>query len=191
MGGKSKDLTGKRFGRIVVLKKMCERKNKYHVYLCECDCGRKVYRSTTDLMRTLKRSGVYSCGHCTYSNSILGIKGVCLSASKRFESYVYYQGKTYYLGSKDDLFAALELRNQAQAHIDFEDFPEWLEKYKQEVDDRKHGNNIEKRPEESDKEFVIRAREMGMTFQSIADKIGVTRQRVHQIYKKETKEMTR
>jgi hypothetical protein len=36
----TKDLTGKRFGRLIVIKDTGERKNNYINWMCKCDCGK-------------------------------------------------------------------------------------------------------------------------------------------------------
>lgn len=52
------DLTGKRFGRLVVVEKTDQREKKYIVWRCRCDCGNEVLAST----RSLKRGTVKNCG---------------------------------------------------------------------------------------------------------------------------------
>lgn len=52
------DLTGKRFGKLVVIKKLEERENNYCVWLCRCDCGNTVKVNT----RHLKYGTVTNCG---------------------------------------------------------------------------------------------------------------------------------
>lgn len=52
------DLTGMRFGRLLALSEMEERRNGRIVYLCKCDCGR--YKEA--LAKTLKNGGTRSCG---------------------------------------------------------------------------------------------------------------------------------
>lgn len=49
MSNKSKDLTGKRFGDLVVLGKAEEIRNRYYTWLCRCDCGNEVIFNTRDL----------------------------------------------------------------------------------------------------------------------------------------------
>ena len=53
-----KDLTGQRFGRLIALKPMEERKNGYIVWECRCDCG-----NTSQIRGSSLLSGaVLSCG---------------------------------------------------------------------------------------------------------------------------------
>ena len=42
MGSKPKDLTGRRFGRLVVIKDSGERANRRVKWLCRCDCGNEI-----------------------------------------------------------------------------------------------------------------------------------------------------
>ena len=48
-GPKIKDLTGQRFGRLVALKPMKERKSAYVMWECQCDCGNKVQARSSSL----------------------------------------------------------------------------------------------------------------------------------------------
>lgn len=53
-----KDLTGRRFGQLVVLEKTQRRENCYVVWLCRCDCGNMIPVST----KKLTRGSVKDCG---------------------------------------------------------------------------------------------------------------------------------
>lgn len=55
--GKKIDLTGQRFGRLVVLRE-AGRKNAHVAWKCKCDCGNTVISNGTEL----KRGNVQSCG---------------------------------------------------------------------------------------------------------------------------------
>lgn len=54
-----KDITGKKFGRLLVLKKVNKTDKQYHLFwLCKCDCGKsKVIRGDS-----LKNGAIRSCG---------------------------------------------------------------------------------------------------------------------------------
>ena len=53
-----KDLTGRKFGRLTVLKLLPERKNGQPVWLCRCECGK-----TAEVRRSSLTSGqTRSCG---------------------------------------------------------------------------------------------------------------------------------
>jgi len=53
----AKDLTGKRFGRLIVIKRL-NRKNHDRLYLCKCDCGNEI----TCLSGGLNKGTTTSCG---------------------------------------------------------------------------------------------------------------------------------
>ena len=61
-----KDLTGKRFGRLFVVKRSeskfygTKKRQKYTMWECECDCGKKIIVSSTHLLR--KNYCTVSCG---------------------------------------------------------------------------------------------------------------------------------
>lgn len=54
------NLIGKRFGRLLVIKKAAVNSKNYIIWECLCDCGNIKYLLTTHLRRTKK--GVKSCG---------------------------------------------------------------------------------------------------------------------------------
>lgn len=58
----AKDLTGKRFGKLVAIRRTDQKDSTNHCWMweCQCDCGNKVLVGTNNLMR--KRGGVRSCG---------------------------------------------------------------------------------------------------------------------------------
>ena len=63
------DLTGQRFGRLVAIKPLSERRRGAIVWVCKCDCGQEVERPTHDL-----RCGhTKSCG-CLFTDMITGGK---------------------------------------------------------------------------------------------------------------------
>lgn len=53
-----KDLTGMRFGKLVVLEETNKRYDKKVIWKCRCDCGNITYANTSQL----KRGGKKSCG---------------------------------------------------------------------------------------------------------------------------------
>lgn len=55
---RGKDLTGKRFGRLVALRPTDEREKKYVVWECQCDCGNKVHVRSG----SLTNGNTQSCG---------------------------------------------------------------------------------------------------------------------------------
>lgn len=61
MNGHVKDLTGKRFGRLIVQHEIKERKNKRVYWHCVCDCGKKVdIQSSSLIMGHTQSCGCYN-----------------------------------------------------------------------------------------------------------------------------------
>lgn len=58
MRGRYEDLTGKRFGRLVVQERSGSSKCHVPVYRCRCDCGNE----TRSLANSLRTGGARSCG---------------------------------------------------------------------------------------------------------------------------------
>ena len=54
------DLTGKRFGKLTVLRKTDGKENRYYTWLCRCDCGNQIIVNT----KRLSRGTIQDCG-CT------------------------------------------------------------------------------------------------------------------------------
>ena len=52
------DLTGKRFGKLTVIKNTGEQQQRYWTWLCRCDCGNEVVVST----KRLNRGNITHCG---------------------------------------------------------------------------------------------------------------------------------
>lgn len=55
---KSKDITGKRFGRLIAIRKIGKDKRNNSIWLCKCDCGGECERTVAELN---KRNN-HSCG---------------------------------------------------------------------------------------------------------------------------------
>lgn len=58
MNGNRKDLTGQRFGRLVVIEPVTTGEYRNSVWLCQCDCGNKKIVPTYKLLN----GRTYSCG---------------------------------------------------------------------------------------------------------------------------------
>ena len=82
MGGKQ-DLTGKRFGKLVVIKEFGRNKWKSVVWLCQCDCGNTNIVATKDL----NAGAVKSCG--------------CGSKNTQFQKKKHFGGNKYDLTSQE------------------------------------------------------------------------------------------
>ena len=104
MHGNSKDLTGKRFGRLVVIAATEERQHRKVVWKCKCDCGNESYANSGALLSGRTRS----CGclmhesrgksrithHKSKSRLYVlynGIKARCLNPNNK--AFKWYGGK--------------------------------------------------------------------------------------------------
>jgi hypothetical protein len=58
------DIVGHRFGKLTVLKDSGQRRAGYILWECQCECGRKVYRTTDQLTYKRFNSGVPQCESC-------------------------------------------------------------------------------------------------------------------------------
>ena len=139
------DLTGKKFGKLTVIS-YCESNKKW---LCQCECGNQCFVSQSNLCRKTK-SATVSCG-CAVSleaaneknfvedtnagnvinntaqkNSKSGVRGVYLQ-NGRYNVWISFQHKRYYLGSTKDLEYAIKLRKEAEKRV-YGDFIEWYQK---------------------------------------------------------------
>lgn len=56
---KKYELTGQRFGKLIVLKQVENDKNNRKQWLCKCDCGKEIIRTTTSLMQNKEKA---NCG---------------------------------------------------------------------------------------------------------------------------------
>lgn len=60
------DRTGKRVGKLVIIKRVGTNANRSALWECKCDCGNSVIVSAKDLSREHKKS----CGKCGYSQQV-------------------------------------------------------------------------------------------------------------------------
>lgn len=81
--GKFEDLTGQRFGRLVVIKRFVNSKNRKTQWLCKCDCGNETIVYSTHL----KRGFSQSCGCFKRDNQIDVIKKIKKRHIKNMEIY--------------------------------------------------------------------------------------------------------
>ena len=130
------DLTGERFGKLVA-EEYAGNSNGYSMWLCGCDCGRKV----TVRSVSLKDGNTRSCG-CLSSEvermpsdavdgtklgnlggtptcqNTSGVRGVSWNRQKgKWEAYIKFQGKKRRLGLFDDIAAAAEARREAEQEL--------------------------------------------------------------------------
>ncbi len=87
--GKIKDLTGQRFGKLIVIKDSGQRKNRQVVWECKCDCGKITYV----VGQALRTGHTKSCGclqaeraSSANSKNLLGQRFGKLLVIKRFGS---------------------------------------------------------------------------------------------------------
>lgn len=134
MNGVFEDLTGRRFGRLVVVKELY-----YGKVLCKCDCGKEVVvtkaylkngntQSCGCLNREISRNqladwskagGKHFIGRLAskkaQSNSKSGIKGVSWDKSRqKWSAEIKIYGTKHFLGRFDTIEKAVEARKQAE-----------------------------------------------------------------------------
>lgn len=63
-----RELTGQRFGHLLVLKRLEEKQDKYYLWLCKCDCGNTTKVDT----RRLVRGTITNCGCIPKKNARRG-----------------------------------------------------------------------------------------------------------------------
>ncbi|WP_294581172.1 AP2 domain-containing protein [uncultured Thomasclavelia sp.] len=151
------DLTGKRFGRLTVIKQNGSHPKEGILWLCKCDCGNTVVVST----QNLNRGGVRSCGclrkemvskrvkkektlkkyqiedtNVSMLNSKLskanktGHKGVWYNKHlDKYEAYITFKKHRYHLGKYKNINDAILAREKAEKML-FDDFLKWYEENK-------------------------------------------------------------
>ncbi len=149
------DLTGKRFGRLTVMRDTGKRLRNSVVWECKCDCGMK----SEVITENLKRGSTKSCGCINSKNgkrvsklgnehnelvnwkentslqllgdkprkdNSSGIRGVSWSSKhKKYEAYITFQRKRHFLGNFENLEDAAKARKEAEEKY----FTPILEKY--------------------------------------------------------------
>lgn len=92
--GKYNDLTGKRFGKLVVVKRVEDyigpSGNRGTQWLCKCDCGNEVVKRGANLCS----GSTKSCG-CGRAENLVGKKYNMLTVIGRDDNKVYSNGHTY------------------------------------------------------------------------------------------------
>lgn len=91
-----KDITGKRFGRLVVIKYK-ETKNNYAMWLCKCDCGNE----TIALSKTLLNGTKNSCGCIHKEQLVKRNKKHNLSKTKLYKRWQTIKRRCYNTNCKD------------------------------------------------------------------------------------------
>lgn len=147
------ELTGQRFGRLVALERLDEKKGSGYLWKCQCDCG----KITKVPANSLAQGGIRSCGcgrvdamkqtieqrgtvadHARLidgtnvdlierkglrRNNTSGYTGV-QAKGDRWIALITFKKKVYYLGTFTKIEDAVEARKQAEERI-FGEFLEW------------------------------------------------------------------
>jgi len=137
------DLTGKKIGKLTVIKRSGTNKNGSALWLCQCECGNTIETNAT----TLRRGEAMSCGKCIKNDQIkharedlmtnktidgvqvplltkkvrrdsgTGYKGVhrrVRRGKEKFEVSITVKGKRKYVGTYDKLEDAIKARKHAE-----------------------------------------------------------------------------
>lgn len=151
-----KDITGQKFGRLLVLEKIGFSENPRRViWRCKCDCGNICEVTSNLLLDNKKRScgclraennrkrigaahakiGEYNIQNTNIikinqkksKNNKSGKRGVCYDKSAgRYKAYISFQKKRYNLGSFSDFISAAKARDEAENRI-YGDFLKWYQ----------------------------------------------------------------
>lgn len=142
-------LQGRRFGRLTVLSFDGNRGGKYY-WRCQCDCGREAVVAQTNLLRGRTKScGCLQAGTLTENRKLVdgtsvallektpgrlvrsntsGHNGVYFNRrSEKWAAQIGFKGKTYYLGSFENIEDAVAARQEAEKRI-YGGFLEWYYK---------------------------------------------------------------
>lgn len=90
----TKDILGKRFGKLTVIEKTDKRKNSYIIWKCRCDCGNICYKDSY----CLNNDKTHSCG-CLNSKgealikNILDDNNICYNQQYTFPDLISENGK--------------------------------------------------------------------------------------------------
>lgn len=147
------DLTGRRYGRLVVLSQTTKRSGNSVIWHCQCDCGKmadvaairlttgttkscgclsaEVHREASATMRNVRAvdyvdgTDVRNLLQAPSAANTSGTVGVTYDKSVRaWKAYIQFKGHRYYLGSSVDKPAAVAMRKAAEQRI-HGDFLEW------------------------------------------------------------------
>lgn len=139
-----KDITGKRYGRLVAIKELDKKVGTTHLWECQCDCGKIISAS----LATLEAGNKNSCG-CLYrenlrnmyaggtntakffaekklrSTNTSGVTGVYWRKDKqKWAAEIIFRKKRYRLGYFETLEEAAAARKKAEDQL-HEDFEAW------------------------------------------------------------------
>ena len=149
---RQRDLTGRRYGRLLVLGPVVEADGSIQNWECLCDCGKKVvcykenlYSGSTrscgclrDQQRKdrMKKALHFVDGTCieriasrkNCANNTTGHRGVYRRGNNRWRAAIGFKGKIHYLGTFDKYEAAVEARVEAEKNL----YDAFLEQYRKE-----------------------------------------------------------
>lgn len=149
-----KDLQGQRFGKLVAVRRLDEKKGSNWMWLCQCDCGQEIKATTNALLS----GNTKSCGckriealqrtvrqHGTVVNHVRLVDGTCVEKLEhkglqrnntsgytgvqkrgcKWIAIITFKGKVYHLGSYSNIEDAARARKQAEERL----FSTFLERY--------------------------------------------------------------
>lgn len=146
---RTKDYTGQRFGRLILLEKTNYTEKGGYVYKCKCDCGNIIYRPIS----LIKSGGIKSCGclprdlgkekikrmreinhvegtavgniasRKLAKNNTSGYTGVT-KCGKYWQARIKFKGIIYYLGNYKNKEMAIRARQEAEKEL-YGTFLEW------------------------------------------------------------------
>ena len=146
---RARDLTGLRFGRLLVLEAVLDRDGFLSAWKCQCDCGKQCVCKSVSLTSGITKS--CGClqeeqrkenmskaihfvdGTCveriacrkTFINNTTGHRGVYRKENNRWRACIGFQGKVYYLGSFENFEDAVKARLTAEENL----YDTFLEQY--------------------------------------------------------------
>jgi len=146
------DLTGRRYGRLLVLGPVVEEDGSIQNWECLCDCGKKVIcykenlssgatKSCGCLREEQRRKNVKKAIHFVEgtcieriasrkncANNTTGHRGVYRRANNRWRAAIGFQGKLHYLGTFDRYEDAVKARQEAEENL----YDAFLDRYRKE-----------------------------------------------------------
>jgi len=153
MRGPIKDLTGQRFGRLVVLGDSEKRRWGQVLWKCRCDCGKEILKPAGHLaageinscgclsretahnqqIKKLDKNGAMPEKIIKYknnSNNTSDYKGVSLKNNIYWTAQICYARKQYHLLCSHNINDCIAVRQEAEQAVKDGNFLEWIAAYK-------------------------------------------------------------